>query len=57
VGVIDLARVFNALNRLLRQDTRERLEQQWANAGPAALPDLLDVLQSRRVVLAPGQPR
>jgi tetratricopeptide (TPR) repeat protein len=51
VGVLDLARVFHALTRLLPQDHGDRLEEEWANAGADALPDLLVALRARRVVL------
>jgi tetratricopeptide (TPR) repeat protein len=51
VGVLDLARIFHALTRLLPQDQGDRLEQAWANAGADALPDLLSALRARNAVL------
>ena len=51
VGVLDLARIFHALTRLLPPDQGDRLEQEWANAGADALPDLLSALRARNVVL------
>ena len=51
VGVLDLARIFHALSRLLPQDQRDRLEEAWANAGADALPDLLTALRARNAVL------
>ena len=51
VGVLDLARIFHALTRLLPQDQRDRLEEEWANAGADALPDLLTALRARNAVL------
>ena len=51
VGVLDLARIFHALSRLLPQDQRDRLEEAWANAGADVLPDLLTALRARNVVL------
>ena len=51
VGVLDLARIFHALTRLLPPDQGDRLEEEWANAGADALPDLLSALRARNVVL------
>jgi Trypsin-like peptidase domain/AAA ATPase domain len=51
VGVLDLARIFHALTRLLPQDQGARLEGEWANAGADALPDLLFALRARNTVL------
>jgi tetratricopeptide (TPR) repeat protein len=51
VGMLDLARIFHALTRLLPQDQGDRLEEQWANAGADALPDLLSALRARNAVL------
>jgi tetratricopeptide (TPR) repeat protein len=51
VGVLDLARIFHALTRLLPQNQRDRLEEEWANAGADALPDLLTALRARNAVL------
>jgi hypothetical protein len=51
VGVLNLARIFHALTRLLPQDQGDRLEEAWANAGADALPDLLSVLRARNAVL------
>jgi hypothetical protein len=51
VGVLDLARIFHALTRLLPQDQRDQLEEEWANAGADALPDLLTALRARNAVL------
>ena len=51
VGVLDLARIFHALIRLLPQDQGDRLEEAWANAGADALPDLLSALRARNAVL------
>jgi hypothetical protein len=51
VGVLDLARVFHALTRLLPQGQGDRLEEAWGNAGADVLPDLLSALRARRAVL------
>jgi tetratricopeptide (TPR) repeat protein len=51
VGVLNLARIFHALTRLLPQDQRDRLEEEWANAGADALSDLLTALRARNAVL------
>jgi hypothetical protein len=51
VGVLDLARIFHALTRLLPQDQGDRLEEMWANAGADALPDLLSALRASDAVL------
>jgi len=51
VGVLDLARIFHGLTRLLPQDQGDRLEEQWANAGADALPDLLTALRAGNAVL------
>jgi tetratricopeptide (TPR) repeat protein len=51
VGVVDLGRVFDVLSRLLPSDQRRRFQEQWTNAGPAVLPELLDAVADRRAVL------
>jgi tetratricopeptide (TPR) repeat protein len=51
VGVVDLARIFHALVRLLPAEQRDQLEEQWANAGADALPDLFAALADRKAVL------
>ena len=51
VGVVDLARIFHALIRLLPAERREQLEEQWTNARAGALPDLLAALAGRKAVL------
>jgi hypothetical protein len=51
VGVLDLARIFHALTRLLPQDQGDRLEEEWGHAGADAVPDLLSALRARNAVL------
>jgi hypothetical protein len=51
VGVVDLARIFHALVRLLPAEQHDQLEEQWTNAGAGALPDLFAALADRKAVL------
>lgn len=51
VGVIDLARVFHALTRILGGTTHDRLEALWGNKDPDAITELLTATQDRRIVL------
>jgi hypothetical protein len=46
-----MARIFDSLVRLLPGEQRYALEELWANAGSAALPDLLAGLTDRNTVL------